>query len=407
MKEIARLAVYNLYYRKLRTFLTLTGVVIGVASIVGLIGAAEGINSVITGEIEKFQSNVIAVLPGEFKLQFSPLSQYEGMKAGRLTEKDADEISKIPGAETVMPSVSSRVRVEYGGETMILTVFAADPEKFREIDTIGVLEGRYFRSGREVLLGYSVARELFEKEVGIRKKVRINGVEFRVVGVMNKAGGLFRAFDTMIYVPRTSAKRYLGLSGVTEIDVKVGEGYDPGDVAARIEEKLKELRKGEKDFTVISPDFSRSIANQILSAMQILLGGIAGISFLVGAIGISNMMFTSVLERTREIGIMKAIGATRRHVMAIFLIESGLIGLFGGILGVIFGYGIGEGFLALRQYFVEKSGVQTVLERPHVLISPELVVAALLFSFAVGVLAGAIPAKRAADLHPAEALRYE
>ncbi len=413
LKEIFLMAAYNLSHRKLRTSLTILGVVIGVAAIVGLVGAAQGINKMIIQQVEKFQSDIISIIPGEFKMGFMGFGDFGAEKVAKLGERDVEEIKKIAGVRIAGGEVSKKFTVEFNDEKFSLSVFGADPEVLREVNTIGIFEGRDLDSGdtQSAVIGYSVAMDLFEKDIDLKKKILIDGKEFRVVGILNKAGGFFQTFDSIIYIPKDTMRDLFVLDKeeVSSIHVKVEEGYDPIRVAHAIEEELVKFRKvSEKnDFTVISPEFSQKISEQILSLMQILLGGIAGISLVVGSIGISNMMFTSVLERTREIGIMKAVGAKSRHIMLLFLIESGIIGLIGGLIGIVVGYGLGEGFLYARQILIAQTEFAVSTEMPHVLLTPELIILSLFISCAVGILAGFLPARRAARLQPVEALRYE
>ncbi|NOZ82055.1 MAG: ABC transporter permease [Candidatus Micrarchaeota archaeon] len=406
MKTLLSLAIVNLTRRKLRTFLTVLGVVIGVGAIIGLVGATKGISETVVSEIKKFQGDIIAVVPGEFKIQFSPMAGFEAKKSGRLTEDDVERIKRISGVDAVMGSITRKAVVQYRDKSYLLTVFGSDSDTFREIDTIGIWKGRYFKSGREAVLGYSAAEELFE--IGIGKKILINGKEYKVVGILNKAGGFFRAFDTMVYVPKKTLRKDFGITDnmLSEIDVKVSKDRDPSEVAEEIESKLKRAH-GKKDFTVISPDFALEVTSQVTGAMQLLLGGIAAISFIVGAIGIANMMFTSVVERTREIGILKALGATNRFILILFLLESGIIGLVGGVFGLVFGYGLGYGFLVVRQMMRSHISGAPELPMPEMVVTPDLIVFSLLLSFGVGILAGLFPARRAARLQPVEALRYE
>ena len=408
--EIILISFKHLAHRKLRTFLTVLGVVIGVAAITGMISATQAISSSITKEIEKFQTNIIEIVPGEFKLGFSIIPG--GAVKASLTEKDAKIIKSIAGVEVVSTSIYKSGEVAKGDEKYYLTIMGIDAN-FKEINTIGIAKGRYPKSGKEALIGYSVAYELFEKPLDVKEKIEIDGEEFKIVGIMNRAGGIFRSVDSIVYVPKETLRKIKNLDKdtVDVIDVKVKENVDPEMVAKEIEIRLAKAHKvrvDEKDFTVFSPEFSKKIAMQITSMLQVLLGSIAGISFLVGAIGIANMMFTSVLERTREIGILKAIGASDRQVMLLFLVESGIIGLIGGIIGIFLGYGLGQGFLILRQYMLSKTGmIETIPKVPEIEISLELSLLALLLSFVIGILAGLLPARRAAKLPPVEALRYE
>lgn len=413
LAEIFRMAVYNLSYRKTRTFLTILGIVIGVAAIVGMVGAAQGINHSIISQIEKFQSNIIDVVPGKFSFSFSPdIGIGAAKKITPLTEKDAEEISKIPGVDTVSSTVIAKKTVEFGNEKYYLTIMGIDPES-KKINTLELDEGRYISSSDEtgVLIGYSVAHDLFENEVKLKKKITIENSEYKVIGIFKKAGGFLQSLDSIIYMPKKTAREKFGLDKeqVADISVKVKDNYDVEAIGEKIEKRICKLHKScdDKDFTVITPKFSQEISSQILSLMQILMGGIAGISLVVGTIGIANMMYTAVLERTHEIGILKAIGATDNNIMTLFLIESGIIGIIGGVVGIIAGYILGEGFLILRQSLISRSGITTGFVTAHILVTPGIIIASLGISFVVGIIAGVFPARKAAKLQPVEALRSE
>lgn len=414
ISELFRMAVYNLSHRKMRTFLTILGVVIGVAAIVGMVGATAGINEGIMSQVEKFQSNMIDILPGQFKFSFMQLDFGAAEKFKPLTESDVNEIKKISGVETATGDIAHKVTVMFGDESAQLTLAGVEPSAFRKTDALGLLDGRYLEDSDDasIVLGYSVAYDLFKKDIALKKKITIEGKEYKVVGIMKKAGGFFQSFDSYVYIPKKVAREQFGLDKekVSHIVVRVAEEYDIEDVGKKIEEKLCKAHKScdEKDFTVITPEFSRQISSQIVSLMSILMGGIAAISLVVGSIGIANMMYTSVVERTREIGILKAIGAANRNIMILFLLESGIIGIVGGIVGVFFGYVLGEGFLLARQVLAVMSGFateETVIA--HMSLSPFLIIGAILLSLLVGILSGVFPARKAAKLQPVEALRYE
>jgi putative ABC transport system permease protein len=411
LKELVTIAVQNIFKRKLRSFLTLLGVVIGVAAIIGMVGAVQGISQMITGQVEKFQSDVITILPGQLKFSFTSFGGAQ--KTAQLTDKDVNEIKKVPGVEIVGGVISKRMTVEFEGEQMTISVVGIGPEVLKATETLGLSDGRYLDSndGHAAVIGYSVANDIFKNNIELKKKFTIDGEEYKVVGILNKAGGMLQTIDTMIYIPQDVMKNDFSLGdNFDQIDVKISEGADSKQVANDIDTlltKLHKVKQDEKDFTLITPEFTQQITSQITGLMQVLIGGIAGISLIVGAIGISNMMFTSVLERTREIGILKALGATNRHILTLFLMEAGIIGIVGGIIGILFGYVLGEGVLVIRQVLVARAGLSTGMAMPYVLLTPQLVFGTLIFSLAVGVLAGYFPARRASKLQPVEALRYE
>jgi putative ABC transport system permease protein len=412
LAQIATMALANLRTRRLRTGLTVLGIAIGIAAIVGMVGAVQGITSNITGELSSLHSDIIEVIPGNMQQLFSPL----GGTAASLSERDVDEISRVSGVRIASGIVTKSATVDYNNQILSLSVHGVDPETYKELDTYGLAEGRYLESGDEysVMLGWSAAHDVFKKDIELKKLVTIEGKDFRVVGIVNKVGGVFQQLDSTIYMPKRTARQILDLNekDVSSITVKVADGYDPETVGNDIKDRLAKLHKikvEDADFTVITPNFIQGITNQISGLMQVLLGGIAGISLVVGGIGIANMMFTNVRERVREIGIMKSLGATDRNVMTIFLFESGIVGIIGGVIGIVLGIVLGEGFLVARQVLMSSfqtfSGAQTTL--PSIEVSPMLIFGSLGFSFVVGVLAGYFPARWAARLQPVEALRYE
>jgi len=414
IKDLVILAAHSLASRKLRTSLTILGVVIGVAAIVGLIGAVQGISDMILGQVEKFQSDTITVVPGAFDMSFSMGGGSSDTSISKLTDKDVNEIEKIAGVSIVTGVIQDKMTVEYRDEKKSLTILGVDPQNMNEIYPYDISDGRFLSSSDQysVLIGYSVANDIFSDNVGLKKKLVINSKEFQVVGIFAKVGGLFSSADSMVFIPQKTMKdAFSKTDDFSEIIAKAEKGADTNQIGSDIEYRLAKLHRvslDKKDFTVITPEFGKQITEQITSLISILIGGIAGISLIVGAIGISNMMFTAVMERTREIGMMKAIGATSNNILMVILIESGIVGLVGGLIGIGFGYVIGEGFLIARQFAV--SGISFApqqTEMPHIALTPELVGFALAFSFIIGLLAGYFPARRASKLQPVEALRYE
>ena len=250
------------------------------------------------------------------------------------------------------------------------------------------------------VIGYEVAKgNLFSKEVNIRDKLIIKGKEFRVVGILKKIGS--KIDDTTVVIPIDIARELFGLgSEYSMISAKVKEGENPSEVAEEIKKELRRergLKEGEEDFTVQTMEDIRRRFSSVLGIVSVVLIGIAAISLLVGGIGIMNTMYTAVLERTRDIGIMKAIGAKDRDILIIFLFESGFIGLVGGIIGCFLGI-----FLALAiTQFASNMGFGFLEAK----ISVELILFAIVFSFAIGAISGILPAIRASKLQPVEALR--
>ncbi|MGC8816727.1 MAG: ABC transporter permease [Candidatus Hadarchaeum sp.] len=405
------LILRNLTQRKLRSSLTTLGVIIGIAAIVGMVSATQGISNSIGAQLEKLQGDRILITPGGRGGIFSTGT------TGGLTEKDVEIIQSINGVSIAYGQLQTSALVVFGEEAQGLTIVGISPSDFERLDTLGLEAGRYLKDSDRyaTVIGNSVAHEKFQKEIGLRKKLVIRDVEFQVVGIMNKAGGALMTTDATVYLPKDAMREVFNLpeDRVNSIVVGVKPDADINAVAERISEALRRshrVTKNNEDFTVITPDYVKNIVGQITGLLSILLGGIAGISLIVGSIGITNIMFVTVTERTREIGVMKALGSTNRDILMLFVLESGIISLIGGVIGVFVGLGLGEGLIFLSRVAI--SGTTIADEglsslQAGIAIIPELIAGAIVLSFVVGIIAGFLPARKAANLNPIEALRYE
>lgn len=401
----------NLTQRKLRSSLTTLGVIIGIAAIVGMVSATQGISNSIGEQLEKLQGDRILIIPSS---RGGVLSLGT---AGGLTEKDVEIIKRINGVNVAYGQLQTSALVIYGEEGQGLTIVGLSPSDFERLDTLGVEVGRYLKDSDRyaAVIGNSVAHEKFQKEVGLRKKLIIKDTEFQVVGIMNKAGGALMTTDATVYLPKETMREVFNLpeDRVDSIVVGVKSDADINGVAEMISDALRRahrVTKNNEDFTVITPDYVKNIVGQITGLLSILLGGIAGISLIVGTIGITNIMFVTVSERTREIGVMKALGSTNRDILMLFILESGIISLIGGVIGVFVGLGLGEGLIFLSRMAISgttiaNGGLSSL--NAGIAIIPELIAGAIALSFVVGVIAGFLPARKAANLNPIEALRYE
>jgi putative ABC transport system permease protein len=310
--------------------------------------------------------------------------------------------------EFVDGMVVDRGDVRFRDETITVSVQGFTADIIREFSIIKVSEGRLFSSGESkvAMVGDKVARDLFDREMKIGDIIQIEGETFRVVGILQPGSGATASiFDQSVSIPRSDAERLFlpaGSKKVSAIILKVSDGADIDKVAEDVKRRLRASHKkiaGEEDFTVGSSKTIQKSVGQISAAITVFLGGIAGISLLVGAIGIVNTMFMSVMERTKQIGILKAVGAKSREIMAIFLVESSLLGLVGGVLGTL----IGLSFAMVIPLFTVGSGFGAFTPA----VTPELVIFCIGFSTIVGALSGLLPARRAAKMQPVEALRYE
>ncbi len=412
LTDLLFLIIKNLKQRKTRTILTTLGIIIGIAAVVGLVGATKGINESINKQLSFFRSNWIIIIPGKLKIGFMSGSL---RKVNIFDESDLNDLERLPGIEYAIGFYQKTLSVTYEGETLYLQVWGvSNPEKFEKIDTIGVMEGRYISSNdkRSAFLGYSVAKEMFEEDITEKKKILLDGIEYKVVGVRNKYGGLMSNIeDTIVFVPLSTLREDFNLpEGLSYLILQKSEKFSSKEVEDEIRLLLCKKRKscGNEDFTIITPEFVQDTVSSISSMLTVMLGSIAGISLLVGSIGIANTMYTSVLERTREIGILKSIGASSKTILLMFLLESSMLGLIGGIIGIFAGYAIGELFLILRYYFVQEiETFQQSIMTTHVVLTPSLVLGSILISILVGLIAGIFPARKASKLQPVEALRYE
>lgn len=390
-----RLVILTLMHRRLRSWLTIIGVIIGVAAIVSLITLGEGLKQGIEEQFEQLGISNIRVIPGNLN---GPPSE------GRTLPNDIiDKIENVRGVDYVDSIIIKSLVVEYNNVEIYRPINGFDTESgtkgLADLD-INLLDGRFLSSSdsNTVLLGYDIAKDerFFDKEINVKNSVTIGGEKFSVIGILEETGA---EFDSQIFIPMRKARDLFNQKDtINGAVVHLEPGIDLDDAADNIKTAL--LRDlDEEEFDLFTPEQILDEINAVLGVVQLVVSGIAAISLLVGAVGIMNSMFTSVLERTNEIGLMKAIGAKNSDVLAIFLIESGLIGLVGGLIGVI----IGSLLAILMGTILEQTGFLSV----SIQINPVVILIALSFAFLVGVISGAVPAIRASNLNPVEALRYE
>jgi putative ABC transport system permease protein len=394
LSDYFKIAVKNLTHRKMRSWLTAIGIVIGVASIVALISVSEGMQASIEEQFEQMGTDTITITPRSFA---GPGSTAEAP----FDDGDVRVIERIPEVDNVLPMMYGTVKFTFHNQDSYSYLMGVplDKESNQVWDDIGwdILEGRFPEEGKkEVGIGYLAATDMFDDELRLKNTLYVNDEKFKIVGIAREVGN--SQDDTAIYMGVDVAQEILEQENYNMIMVKVKAGNDPEVVADKIQRKLERYRNAE-DFNAMTPAEILEQINSVLGIIQLVLVGIASISLVVGAIGIMNTMYTSVLERTKEIGIMKAIGATNNAILTIFLMEAGILGIVGGIagtaLGIVMGKGVevaasGSGFLPLK-----------------VLATPELILGAISFAFIVGAVSGAMPALKAAKMKPVDALRYE
>ena len=393
-----------LHYRKLRSWLTIIGIVVGISTIIILIGLVQGLKEDITSQLDAFGSRTIIITPADVQGGAVAAAAASFMPTkGKLYVDDYERVKRIAEVEYITPVINQRTYAKYKKDEISVSVLGIEPEIFKQTaGTIEIEEGRFLTDTdrRSVVLGNRIAKEQFDEEVSAGSVIYISGQRYTVVGVLKETGVSFTNLDDAMFILFDEAEdmfeETMAKEEITGIRLTVKEGEDVEAVSEEIEDILiaaHKVTEDEKDFTVISSITINESLGEITDILSIFMGAIAGISLLVGGVGISNTMFTSVLERTREIGTIKAIGATAQDIEKLFLVESSLIGFFGGLAGLVFAY--------LVILLIDASGLV-----PAVFIW-WVALGALTFSVIVGITAGVFPARQAARLDPIDALRYE
>ncbi len=403
LKEYFNIAVRNIRTRSLRSFLTILGIVIGVFLIISLLSLSEGLKSTINQQLQAMGGEMVMVMPGSDDDLLTSM-MFGGAK---LQKEDIEAIKKAEGVDKVLGFSYTGAIARFKEESKQIAIAGYDPWK-EGLDILSIFqgwsltEGRWPSKGNEVLIGSQVATEIFSKEVKAGSEITIKGRKFQVAGVLDSLGS--KQDDSMVYM---DMKVYQDVTGekrgtAAYAMVKLEDGVDENAVAQKIEEALSETRKrrsgtDEADFSVITSEKMGAIAGNILGIIQMVIFAFASIAIIVGGIGITNSMFTSVRERTKEIGIMKAIGAKNSAILSIFLFEAGIVGLIGGIGGTLLGSLLAKG--------VEFYGQVHPVFYFTASVNLGLVVFGLVFSFIIGCVSGVLPARTAAKLKPVDALR--
>ena len=385
------------------------GVIIGVAAVIALMSIGRGAEAAITNQIQSIGTNLLFVRPGAS--QQGGVRGQEG-SAGTLTLEDGDALKDIDGIVGIAPEVNTFGQIVYQGNNMNTRVLGVTPE-YPDVSNSIPAAGEFINAaqvtGRSLVacLGSGVAGTLFPEQDPIGQSVRINNVPFRVICVMTPKGGTgFLSQDNQVFVPLTTAQTRLergghfrGGNNIGVLNIKLADASLGDVVTPQIAEILRERHRVtfEDDFTITSQQDILSAATAVTDTLTIFLGGIAAISLIVGGIGIMNIMLVSVTERTREIGIRKAVGAKRRDILAQFLTEATVLSVMGGFIGTLIGWGIAN---ALGRVQLGNTQITPVVDANAVAL-------AVVFSIGVGLFFGIYPAARASGLRPIDALRYE
>jgi putative ABC transport system permease protein len=404
-------ALESLNANKLRSMLTVLGIVIGVAAVIAMLSIGRGAEASITSRIESMGTNLVYVTPGS-----TNQSGVQGAagSAGTLTLNDADALADLPDVADVAALTNNMAQVVYQGQNTRTRLMGVTPS-YETVGSLTLEDGEFISEDEQnarslvVVLGSSVAEDLFGSTAGVvGQRVRLNGQPYKVIGVLASQGGTgFMNQDDQVFIPLSTAlyrlvggSQFRGSSVISQITIKASSAAAVDQVVNEVTLTMRELHgtvEGADDFTVTSQEATLAAATEVSDTLTIFLGGIAGISLAVGGIGIMNIMLTTVTERTHEIGLRKAVGAKRRDILLQFLVESVVLSLAGGLIGVAFGWGTAR---LIGQVQFSGSTITPV-------VGPDSVLLATLFSMAVGLFFGIYPASRAARLQPVEALRYE
>lgn len=399
------LALKTLGHRQLRSWLTVLGIVIGIMAVVALISLGQGLQSAINEQFSAVGTNRVVVQPGG--LSFGPPTP--GLGTAKITEHDLNLIKKIDGVEDLAGFILNPGKVEFNDKVKFGFIFGVPPEQEKRKlfgERLEVSSGKNFKLSdrNKAIVGYDLATKetVFGKKIEIGDKIFVEDKSFDVIGVRKKLGD--PGSDNSVIIPIETFRDIFGLEDeFSIINIEVSKTSTPDELAEDIKKEMRKdrnLKEGEEDFQVQTSAELISSFNTILDIVQAVIIGIAAVSLVVGGVGIMNTMYTSVLERTKDIGIMKAVGAKDSDIMILFLIESGILGLVGGIIGVLIGIGIGK----LVEFIAFQAFGSPLIRASFPLY---LIIGSLIFSFAIGSIAGLLPSRQASKMNPVDSLRYE
>jgi putative ABC transport system permease protein len=402
-KDYFFLAFGNLKHRGLRSWLTILGVFIGIAAVVALITMGEGLRTAVTGQFSVLSADKLTIQNAG-----TGMGPPGSTVVTKLNNHDVELIKGVNGVEDVISRLIRVVKVQFN-KNVNYDYLASLPSDEKQINLVydsmnaKLDEGRLLKSSDEgkVVIGADIGKEeAFGKQIVVGNKITIQGKNFEVIGILKMASSF--QVNQVIIMNEEEMKKLLNIEDEWDmILAQVGNSKEAGTVAERIKEELRQDRKedvGEEDFSVQTSVEAISSVNTILDIINLIVAGIAAISLFVGGIGIANTMYTSVLERTKEIGTMKAVGAKNKEILWIFVIESGMLGLIGGIIGAVIGIGLAFGISGIANAAIGGTFLSVQLSFP-------LIFGAIAFAFVIGLFSGLAPAMQASKLKPVEAFR--
>ncbi len=401
-RDHIKLAIKNLRHRMSRSLLTLLGIAIGIMAIISLMGLGEGMQQAVTGELSSLSDVIIVSTGGGF---ISTFGGGGGSSSEYFTDRDISDIERIQGVRDVTTQLTGAALAEYNGKTTIVSLTGMDIEVMRlQYADTNLESGGFLNEGdqNKIMIGYNVAHDTFDADIPAGGRIIINEQKFFVTGIFAKQGMGGISSDSIILMSIRDFKSLTGQSNISIVFLRVYDVNDAEIIANSVEGVVNE-NHGRKDFASATTMTSiLETVQSIIGILQLVLVAIASIALVVASIGIMNTMLTSVMERTREIGIMKAIGATNKDIMSIFIIEGILVSSIGGVFGIILGVFGSQALTMILNNFMMMGGSELT---PVITIMS--VVLAVAVSIIVGVLSSLYPAWKAARMSPIEAVRYE